>query len=59
MNKYNFDIVDTNGTCYLSIESGFTVLNEEEYAEKFVVPMLPSLAEYHRVEKLFYDGEML
>ena len=35
MNKFNFDIVDTNGACYLSIESGLTVLTEEEYAEKY------------------------
>jgi hypothetical protein len=59
MNKYNFDIVDTNGAYYLSIVSSFTVLTEEEYAEKFVVPLLPSLAKYHGVDKLLYDGETL
>ena len=59
MNKFNFDIVDTNGACYLSIESGLTVLTKEEYAEKFVVPLLPSLAKYHRVDKLLYHGETL
>tara|TARA_R100001460_G_scaffold87741_1_gene129199 strand:+ start:94 stop:261 length:168 start_codon:yes stop_codon:yes gene_type:complete len=54
MNKFNYDIVDENGVCYLSVESSFTNLTKDEYAKKFIVPLLSSLAEYHKVDKLLY-----
>ncbi len=47
MEKYIYELCDSNGYAVLDIESGFTNLSYDAYFQKHIVPMLPALSTSH------------
>ena len=55
MSEHHYKIVTQNGDIVMSISSGFTSLDFDDYAKKFVAPMLAPLSLVEG-ERCFYTS---
>jgi len=54
MNEYTINILDSEGFILMTILSPITTFDEEKYAEIYVSPLLPVIAEMYKEKKAFY-----
>ncbi len=57
MHKHHYWLVTENGDQVMAIRSAFTNLDFRDYAQKFIVPMLPALSEAEGQRVYFTEGD--